>query len=321
MSLKHQKKKNLPIDSVVRSQLIKIVNKDGKRKMKWIDAVERFVKETKNKDAVNEASIFKLSNKYLANLSLDQIDRHIINDIIEARLDEGVSNTTVNRMLQKIRAVLNKAHKEWEVKCDPPYIKMLKEPRLRIRWLTNDEMHRLLAVLPSHLKVMTIFSLETGLRESNVTLLRWDQVDLAQRIIYIQEHDILKGEKPYVVPLSDKAMKILYQAKGQHKERVFTFRGRPIRRANGKAFRKALVKAKIENFRWHDLRHTWATWHVQKETPLEILQELGGWADFKMVKRYAHFDHRYLHRYVDNQLEPQPISKSYDVKARHLEAF
>lgn len=321
MSLKYQKKKNLPIDSVVRNQLIKIVNKDGKRKMKWVEAVERFVKETKNKDAVNEASIFNLSNKYLGNLTLDQIDRQVINDVIESRLDEGVSNTTVNRMLQKIRAVLNKAHKEWEVKCDPPYIKMLKEPRLRIRWLTKNESIRLLAALPEHLKVMAEFSLETGLRESNVTLLRWDQVDLAQRIIYIQEHDILKGEKPYIVPLSDKAMKILFRVKGTHKKRVFTFRGRPVRRANGKAFRRALERAGIENFRWHDLRHTWATWHVQKGTPLEILQELGGWTDFKMVKRYAHFDHRYLHRYVNNQSEIPAISKSYDVNARHLKVF
>ncbi|RUM91043.1 MAG: site-specific integrase [Thiomicrospira sp.] len=291
-------KKNLPVDAVVRTQLIKLINKDGKRRMKWTDAVERFVKETKNKDAVNQASIFKTSNQYLGKLYLDQIDRHVINHIIESRLDQGVSNTTVNRLLQKIRAVLNKAHKEWEVKCDPPYIKMLKEPRLRIRWLTKNEKHRLMAALPEHLKLMAELSLETGLRESNVTLLRWDQIDMAQRIIYIQDHDILKGEKPYIVPLSDKAMRVLFKARGQHKVRVFTYKGKPIRRANGKAFRKALIRADIENFRWHDFRHTWATWHVQKGTPLEVLQELGGWTDFKMVKRYAHFDHSYLHQYV-----------------------
>lgn len=55
----------------------------------------------------------------------------------------------------------------------------------------------------------------------------------------------------------------------------------------------------IEDFRWHDLRHTWATWHIQRGTPLEVLQELGGWSDYKMVKRYAHFTHQHLKQYVN----------------------
>ncbi|OIP96463.1 MAG: hypothetical protein AUK56_02070 [Thiomicrospira sp. CG2_30_44_34] len=55
----------------------------------------------------------------------------------------------------------------------------------------------------------------------------------------------------------------------------------------------------IEDFRWHDLRHTWATWHVHRGTPLEVLQELGGWSDYKMVKRYAHFTHQHLKQYVN----------------------
>ena len=50
----------------------------------------------------------------------------------------------------------------------------------------------------------------------------------------------------------------------------------------------ALERARIENFRWHDLRHTWASWHVQKGTPLVALQELGGWESAQMVRRYAH---------------------------------
>ncbi|PLA73608.1 site-specific integrase, partial [Hydrogenovibrio sp. SC-1] len=52
-----------------------------------------------------------------------------VDEIIQKRLDDGVSNATINRLLQKLRAVLNKAHKEWEVKYDPPYIKLLKEPK------------------------------------------------------------------------------------------------------------------------------------------------------------------------------------------------
>jgi integrase len=69
---------------------------------------------------------------------------------------------------------------------------------------------------------------------------------------------------------------------------LFTYKGKPIQKADTKAWRQALARAGIKNFRWHDLRHTWASWHVQNGTPLHILQELGGWSEIGMVQRYAH---------------------------------
>lgn len=70
--------------------------------------------------------------------------------------------------------------------------------------------------------------------------------------------------------------------------RVFRYEGEAIARANTRAWRKALARAGISDFRWHDLRHTWASWHVQSGTPLEVLQVLGGWSSHDMVLRYAH---------------------------------
>jgi len=60
-----------------------------------------------------------------------------------------------------------------------------------------------------------------------------------------------------------------------------------------------LKRAGINNFRWHDLRHTWASWHVQAGTPLHVLQELGGWESVEMVRRYAHLSTTHLAEYVD----------------------
>ena len=54
----------------------------------------------------------------------------------------------------------------------------------------------------------------------------------------------------------------------------------------------------IENFRWHDLRHTWSSWHVQDGTPLHVLQELGGWETPAMVRRYAHLAVTHLAPYA-----------------------
>ena len=61
---------------------------------------------------------------------------------------------------------------------------------------------------------------------------------------------------------------------------------------------KALKRASIENFRWHDLRHTWASWHVQDGTPLHVFQELGGWETPLMVRRYAHLAADHLAAYA-----------------------
>ncbi|MDX1353502.1 MAG: tyrosine-type recombinase/integrase, partial [Thiomicrorhabdus sp.] len=95
--------------------------------------------------------------------------------------------------------------------------------------------------------------------------------------------------------------------------RVFTYKGNPIRRANTKVFKNVCAELGIEDFRWHDLRHTWATWHVQRGTPLEVLQELGGWSDYKMVKRYAHFSHQHLKQFVNRS--PSGLTTIFPTRA------
>lgn len=284
---------------MLKAELWRVHQLGEKPRMLWQEAVVRFMRETQNKDQDNEIRLFRYLDRYFRDKYLDEIRRMHIDDIIQNKLKDGAKNATVNRYLQKLRAVLNKAHKEWEVKCTPPYIKLLKEPKKRVRWITESEAQTLINALPSHLADMVIFALETGLRESNITLLRWDQVDLSQRAIFIEGEDILKSEKAFVVPLSDKAVEVLRRQVGNNRERVFAYKGKGVRRANTYAFKNACKRVGLEDFRWHDLRHTWATWHVQRGTPIEILQELGGWTDYKMVKRYAHFSHQHLQQYVN----------------------
>lgn len=67
---------------------------------------------------------------------------------------------------------------------------------------------------------------------------------------------------------------------------------------NTRSWRKALKRAGITNFRWHDLRHTWASWLVQRRVPLFVLQELGGWQSAEMVRRYAHLSPSVNARYA-----------------------
>jgi len=80
---------------------------------------------------------------------------------------------------------------------------------------------------------------------------------------------------------------------GQHVRWCFTYKGKRMTHI-GSAWKRALKRSGIEDFRFHDLRHTWASWHVMNGTSLQELMELGGWKSFEMVLRYAHLAPEHL---------------------------
>lgn len=97
-----------------------------------------------------------------------------------------------------------------------------------------------------------------------------------------------KNGKPHSVPLNETALSVLRRQIGKHPTAVFTYLGEPVANVYTKAFKAALARAGIDDFKWHDLRHTLATWHRQAGTPTHELQRLGGWKTGAMVERYAH---------------------------------
>lgn len=182
------------------------------------------------------------------------------------------------------------------------------KPRM---WLTPAQWAKLYAELPKHMKPMAEFAIETGLRQSNVLQLRWAQVDLKRKLVWVEASDMKAGE-PVAVPLSTRALAILKDKIGEHEEFVFTYLGRAISEIKT-AFIAACIRAGLgeyitgedgkphyQGFTWHGLRHTWATWHIQNGTPTEVLQKLGAWADHRMVMNYAHHSAGYLAKFADN---------------------
>ncbi|MGH8548889.1 MAG: site-specific integrase [Methylococcales bacterium] len=168
----------------------------------------------------------------------------------------------------------------------------------RIRFLTQEEAEKLLSELPPHLADMARFSLETGLRRANVLDLQWTQVDLVRRCAWIHS-DQAEARKAIAVPLSPTAVVIVRGQTGKCQTHVFSHKGKPVTNMNTKAWRVALKRAGIQDFRWHDLRHTWASWHhAQAGTPLNVLQKLGGWESVVMVRRYAHLSGEHLSEYA-----------------------
>ena len=147
--------------------------------------------------------------------------------------------------------------------------------------------------LPYHQRQMALFGLATGLRQRNVCRLEWSQIDLEREVAWIHP-DQAKAKKAIAVPLNEDALSVINALIGVHKKFVFTYRRKPVWQVNTKAWRKAVRTAGLKDFRWHDLRHTWASWHIQAGTPLNVLQELGGWESVEMVRRYAHLDAQHL---------------------------
>ena len=265
----------------------------------WKEAVVRWISESTHKaNHWQDLVYLKWLDKHLGDKMLPDINRALIDKIISARLAGGVANSSVNRTMQVVRVILRRAVNEWEWLDKTPKFRWLPEPTRRIRWLTREEAARLIAVLPEHLAPMVRFSLETGLRQANVTGLRWAQVDLVRKCAWIHA-DQAKARKPIPVPLSAEAVEVVREQIGKHLEFVFTYRGKPVTQVNTKAWHRALKVAGIKDFRWHDLRHTWASWHVQAGTPLYVLQELGGWESPEMVQRYAHLSSEHLAGYVE----------------------
>ncbi|WP_347251566.1 site-specific integrase [Legionella sp.] len=260
----------------------------------WIDAVVRWLEESSHKRSiVTDKFHFAWLDPYLRQFKLNDISSDLIESIAKEKEKSGVSLTTVNRTLEILRAVLNKSHREWKWLDTVPLIRMRKIENKRIRWLTKKQADKLLVELPNHLKDMAAFTLATGLRQSNVTGLKWSEVDLTRKHALIHP-DQSKTKKAIPVPLNSQAIAIIEKQWGLNSTYVFTYLGKAVSRCNNHAWQKALVRAGIENFRWHDLRHTWASWHVQNGTSLQELQQLGGWSDYEMVLRYAHLSSDHL---------------------------
>jgi integrase len=271
----------------------------AKPKVSWSDAVLRYLAETTHKASqADDKSHLRWLDGILTGVKLEDINRELLDTITKARKAKGASNATVNRTLEVVRAILRKAENDWEWLTKAPSIRMLSEPTRRVRWITREEAERLLTELPPHLRAMAKFSLETGLRKSNVTGLQWSQVDLVRRTAWIHP-DQAKARKAIAVPLSAAAAIVIREQIGKHAKYVFTFRGKPVTQVNTKAWRTALQRAGIREFRWHDIRHTWASWHVQAGTPSHALQELGGWECVEMVRKYAHLSSDHLAEYAD----------------------
>ena len=254
----------------------------------WQEAVLRYLSIKSNLRSIEDVRrICRKLDPYLGHLNLDQINGDVIWNVIQGESKKKNAPATINRYLATIRSLLRMARDEWQWIDSIPKVRLLPGEVERDRWLTREEADRLISVCPIHLSALVRFALATGCRAKEITGLEWNRVDLERGTAWLNQ---TKNGTPRGVPLNRDAVAVLEEQIGKHPQFCFTFRGKPIRSpVSNHAWYTVLQAANLRDFRFHDLRHTWASWHRQAGTSCDELKELGGWKSREMVDRYAKF--------------------------------
>lgn len=220
------------------------------------------------------------------------------NPAIDSRRTMGKrSGPTANRYLATLSACFAYGVKElqWIERNPCERVSRDKENPGRVRFLTEEELPRLLAACRPNadLYLAVVLSLTTGGRQSEIMSLRWPQIDFARRVITLNQ-GTTKNEDARALPLVGEAFTLLQErskVRSLKDDRVFP----PVsEKAEGRNLResweRALKAAEISDFRWHDLRHTAASYLAMSGVSLVEIAKILGHRTLAMVARYAHLD-------------------------------
>ena len=274
------------------------------------DLVDRYIRDVLPRKPKIRAE-YTLQLKWWAN----QIGDVLLSDLTPSLISEHrdllcckitnrksiISNSRVNRYMSALSSTISTAVREWEWMEDNPLRKIskLKEPRGRVRYLTNEERESLLtACKESHntdLYLTVILAISTGGRRAEIWGLRWKCVDLKNGFITFEE---TKNDEPRSVPLAGHAFELMMERSKVPRidtDLVFPSPKNPQNRFDfRRPFQIALKTAQIEDFRWHDLRHCTASYLVMAGVDMRTVAEILGHKTLQMTQRYTHLSPEHL---------------------------
>jgi len=267
----------------------KITFKDYAKQYLDFSKANKALSTYKRHDRVNIAHLkdfFK--DKYLFEITAQMIEKY------KAMRLKKVAPATVNRELASLKHMFTKAI-EWKLVKENPAkgVKRLKEPPGRLRYLKIEEIKKLLDACADHVRSIVITALNTGMRKSEILNLCWREVDLKNRKITVIN---AKNNETRVIPINKTLYgELLTLSKKPKGEYVFSNRcGSPFGDIK-KGFSVALERAGIEDFRFHDLRHTFGSHLVMQGVNIKTVQQILGHKDIKMTMRYSHLSPEYVH--------------------------
>ena len=184
-------------------------------------------------------------------------------------------------------------------------VSKLKEPSGRVRFLDNEERLALLSTCKSSrnsdLYTVVVLALSTGARKMEVWGLRWGDIDLTRGIMTLMD---TKNQDPRSIPLRGHALELVKEKSKVRRldtNRLFPSKKNPLNSFDFRApFVRALKEAGIEDFRWHDLRHSCASYLAMEGVPIRTIAEILGHRTLQMVQRYTHLSPEHLAEAVGN---------------------
>lgn len=241
-------------------------------------------------------------NRQLKDISPMDIEKYKISRKKEIKVKEKIvngevipakyiSNTTINRDIEVLRKMFNIAiENNWLLKNSCGKVKKLREQNVLERYLTPDEEIRLLNACIGHfeyMKPIIQFALNTDMRKEEILSLTWKCVSFENKKITLL--DTKNGKKRFI-PINSEVMSILKEAhKNKVCEYVFVNHTTETRYSDLKrSFNALCLKANVENFRFHDLRHTVGTRLAKENIPVNVIKEILAHSDIKTTMRYVH---------------------------------
>jgi integrase len=230
-------------------------------------------------DAVNVKNWLKYIVRYIdKDMPIRELSTKYVTAFVASLEKAKIGPIAINRTIACFQGVHNRAAKKWE---EPVKVINWREQKTkekpRTRWVTRDRAEALLRALPLHIRYIVLFMLSTGLRRKEAFNLAWSGVNFESATITVR----VKGGYDRDVHLSPQALLILQEVP---RTGLYVFDTTNWR----KHFQKALRVARIDNFRWHDLRHTFATWLGHSGAPLEVIRDQLGHSSIAVTQKYRH---------------------------------
>ncbi len=251
---------------------------------------------------------------------LDQIDPIMVRQYMARRL-EGARPATVNRALQTLKSMFNRAI-EWGMlhKANPAAgVRNLPQNNSRCRWLTEEEQERLLTCCQPLTRIIVLIALKTGMRWGEIISLKWKQspcsnyVDFEKNVIFIHE-SMTKTQRSRHIPLISVVRQALNTVERVPGNDYIFFNPQTAKPFGSfkRSFHTALKRAGIVDFRFHDLRHTFASQLVRNNVDLYTIQRLLGHTTPQMTQRYAHLGEDQMRAAIE-KINIQPDNLLYNL--------
>lgn len=252
------------------------------------ELIDRYLKEvTSTKKGIKQETYrLKALKRNLGHLVLSSIQSKHIAAYRDTRVNAGMAGATVRRELCDLSHLFNVCIKDWGIALSSNPAQLIRKPSTakgRDRRLDKDELYSLLQALDETIEVKTIVQLaiETGMRRSELLSIEWDNVDLENRFVLLPD---TKNGDSRAVPLSTRALMILEGVHRHSSGKVFVSRPDSV----SQAFNRACKRARLENLRFHDLRHEATSRLFEKGLNTMEVSAITGHKTLAMLKRYTH---------------------------------